>query len=152
MAAPEGNKFWMLRTKDGRDKIFKDPDSLEAYCFEALEKMSSFTHDEQNWVGKNGTEVIKHHQRPWSIEMLCYYLGINRETWRNYGTDEKYKDFFGVVSRINDLIHAQNFELAATGFFNPNIIAMKLGLKAKNETELTMPQGVNINFVKKDKQ
>ena len=29
MAAPEGNQFWKLRGKHGRDRIIKDPVALE---------------------------------------------------------------------------------------------------------------------------
>lgn len=33
MAAPKGNKFWMLRSKHGRDKLFATPELLwEAAC------------------------------------------------------------------------------------------------------------------------
>ena len=33
MAAPTGNKFWMLRSKHGRDKLFSTPELLwEAAC------------------------------------------------------------------------------------------------------------------------
>lgn len=152
MAAPEFNKFWLKRSKHGRDKIFENPETLLQTCYDHFTEMCKDTHDEQQWVGKDADAVIKHHPRPWSIEMLCVYLDINKKTWWDYGNLESHKDFHHVVSRVNDLIHAQNFELAATGFFNPSFIGMKLGLKAKNETELTMPQGVNINFVKKGKE
>ncbi len=49
---------------------------------------------------------------------------------------EEYKDFFGVYTRISQIIRTQKFEGAAVGLFNANIIARDLGLADKQSSEL----------------
>lgn len=135
MAAPEGNQFWKLRSKHGRDKIFESPEMLYEACCEYFEMMDGRTIDEQDWVGKDGDEVMRHHKPPYTLSGLFVFLDIDRSTWDNYGKDEKYKEFFPVVTRVNNIIFTQKFEGAATGFYNANIVAMELGLKAKTEND-----------------
>jgi hypothetical protein len=136
MGAPEGNQFWKLRSKHGRNKIFEKPEILEQACTEYFEITSKRTLNEQNWVGKNGDEVIKHHNVPFTITGLCIFLGINFETWRNYKNNEDYKDFNEVITRVENIIYTQKFEGAATGFFNHNIIARDLGLADKKDLNI----------------
>ena len=125
-----GNEFWKLRSKHGRDKIFETPELLWKACQDYFEQISEVTLDEQNWVGKDGDEVTKKHPVPFTLSGLYVFLGINRITWGEY---RKRKDFTTVTSRVDDIIYTQQFSYAATGFFNPNIIARNLGLTDKKD-------------------
>lgn len=132
MGAPKENQFWKLRSKHGRDKIFSEPDVLwEAACeyFEWCEK-NPLT--EQDWVGKEGDEVTKNLMRPFTLSGLCVFLDCDEQTLKNYGTKEVNKDFFGIYTRISQIIRTQKFEGAAVGLFNANIIARDLGLSDSN--------------------
>ena len=95
MAAPKGNKFWMLRSKHGRDKLFATPELLwEAAC-EYFQWC-----DENPWTtrkaiqktvpvrvgrGKNVKTEEQHHTqqeaspttRPYSLMGMCVYLGAS---------------------------------------------------------------------------
>jgi len=136
MAAEEGNKWWELRSKHGRDKIFSSPEILwEAACEYFTHTQNENRWDEQNWVGKEGQEVLKHHPTPFTIQGLALFLHIDSKTWWNYRNNESHKDFFPIITRIDDIIYKQKFEGAATGFFNPTIIARDLGLKDKQEID-----------------
>lgn len=56
MPAPEGNQFWKLRSKHGRDKLFATPELLwEEACnyFEWCDENPIITHD----VVKSGDSV-----------------------------------------------------------------------------------------------
>ena len=47
------------------------------------------------------------------------------------------KDFSEIVSRIENVIFQQKFERAATGFYNPSIIAKDLGLSDKKQVDIS---------------
>ena len=75
MAAPNGNEFWKLRSKHGRDKIFKTPDNLWEACQDYFKQIAAITLGEQNWVGKDGGEVTKNHPIPFLLTGLYLFLG-----------------------------------------------------------------------------
>jgi hypothetical protein len=136
MAAPEGNEYWKLRSKDGRDKIFETPEHLLDACNEYFE-----------WVQNNplkSSEVVKYKDyaelievpkmRPMTIEGLCNFIDISVKCWRNY---KERQDFIPITTRVEQIIYNNKFEGAASGFLNPNIIARDLGLQDKQQTEHT---------------
>ncbi len=135
MAAPIGNKFWLLRSKHGRDKLLSDPIALwEAAC-EYFEWCEENPLTQQNWVGKDGDEVSKELSRPYTLTGLCVYLDCDEKTLRNCGKEDENKDLFPIYTRIEQIIRTQKFEGAAVGIFNANIIARDLGLSDKREVE-----------------
>lgn len=136
MAAPEGNEYWKLRSKDGRDKIFETPEILLSACNEYFD-----------WVQDNplkSSEIVKYKDyaelmevpkmRPMTIEGLCNFIDISVDCFKDY---EKRNDFIVVTKRVRQVIYNNKFEGAASGFLNPNIIARDLGLSDKQETNHT---------------
>ncbi len=134
MSAPIGNQFWKLRSKHGRDKLFKSPELLwEAACeyFTAT--------DDRKWIKTefNGKDAIECHvptQTPYTISGLCLYLDCSREWW-NKAKNAADDGFLQVFTRIEQIIYTQKFEGASVGAFNANIIARDLGLADKKEVE-----------------
>ena len=133
MAAPENNQFWKQRSKHGRDKIFTTPEILWEAATEYFEWCDANPLQQQNWVGKDGDEVVRKLIRPYTLSGLCVFLECEERSLRNYSLKEEYKDFFPVVHRIEQIIKTQKFEGAAVGLFNANIISRDLGLADKNE-------------------
>jgi len=133
MAAPKDNSFWQQRSKHGRDKLFSSPKVLWEAASEYFIWCEENPLTQQNWVGKDGDEVSKELMRPFTLSGLCVFLDCEEQTLKNYGTKEEYKDFFGVYTRICQIVRTQKFEGAAVGLFNANIIARDLGLVEKNE-------------------
>lgn len=140
MAAPENNEFWKLRSKHGRDKIFKTPEILLQACYEFFEHIENEERwNEQNWVGKNGDEVTKKHPTPFTLKRLCIFLGVNSVYFQQFEeslkgkNDDISKGFSNVITHVKEIIEVQKFEGAANGFFNSNIIARDLGLKDLQE-------------------
>jgi hypothetical protein len=80
-------------------------------------------------------------QTPMSLESFCLFSDISTETFRNY---ESTKDFIEVTTRIRGVIESNQFEGATVGAYNPNIIARKLGLADKQQTDVTT-NGETIN-------
>ena len=148
----KGNKFWTLRAKHGRDKIFKTPTiMLEAACeyFQWCEDNPLYETNLQKIKTSRDTEEIKlvdlPKMRALTMHGLCSFLHVNTMYFNQFEksikekaaeklTDED-KDFSLVITHIREIIYNQKFTGAAAGFLNANIIARDLGLKDKSETE-----------------
>jgi len=135
MAAPKGNKYWQLRTKDGRDKEFDSPEELWKRACQYFEWIDNNPLLKNDFKGKDVEEVTYELQRPYTQDGLQIFLDITDKTWGNYsnGKNKSYKDFFRVSKRINKIIKTQKFEGATAGIFNTSIIARDLGLADKKE-------------------
>lgn len=147
MAAPQGNQFWKLRSKHGRDKLFTTPDLLwEAACeyFESIDsdpytKVEAKTiniGDYQSEIALAKLPVMK----PYTMQGLCRYLDCNLVYFNHFSDqlkkdDPQYEGFSKILTRIREVIYEQKFSGAAAGFFNANIIARDLGLSDKKEVD-----------------
>lgn len=163
MAAPEGNQFWKLRSKHGRDKLFESPNlvwgaaceyfqwcvdnplmSIEQSRGARTKKDTEITQDGVQEVDTGLIELPK--MRPFTWEGVAMYCHCDVKTLRNYGKeDEKNKDFLPIITRIREVVYRQKFEGAAAGFFNSNIIARDLGLSDKKDVT-TSPKPPEIEF------
>lgn len=140
MSAPAGNQFWKQRSKHGRDKLFSSPDVLwDAACeyFDWCDKnpIIEVVHDKKkvNGIGDEFALIDLPKLRPYTWDGLELFLDVS--SFREYKTNEEYKDFFQVISRIEKVIYNQKFTGAATNQFNANIISRDLGLADKTETK-----------------
>jgi len=139
MGAPEGNKFWKLRSKHGRNKLFETPELMwEAACeyFEWITENPLYAVD---YKGKDAERVELPHIKPFTIHGLCLYLDCNVQYFNDFYNaikdkdDELSKDFSSVITRIKESIYDQKFAGASCGFYNANIIARDLGLTDKTD-------------------
>lgn len=152
MAAPAGNRFWELRSKHGRDKIFETPqilwdESCEFFKWcvdnplieveQAKTPAKPVKDEEGNWVFPAAlVELPK--MRAFTIQGLCLYLGVNVMYFNQFEKacaekdDGLSKDFSLTCSRIRDVIFQQKFTGAAAGFLNPNMICRDIGLSDRN--------------------
>jgi hypothetical protein len=142
MGAPKGNQFWKLRSKHGRDRIFKDPETLKNACYEYFEYINK-----QVWYKK---DAIKGGERageiidipvsvPYTMEGLCIFLGVNTVYFNQFERSldpenkEIDKDFSKIITHVREVIRKQKLEGASIGVFNANIIARELGLTDRQE-------------------
>lgn len=130
MSAPEGNQFWKLRAKHGRELIFSSPTILWEACCEYFEATDSRKWIRKDWVGKDAHEVERETDTPYTLSGLYLFLDIEQSTWQEY---EKREGFSVICSRVRKIIYTQKFEGAAVGAYNANIIARDLGLKEKTD-------------------
>jgi|11_taG_2_1085331.scaffolds.fasta_scaffold06015_4 hypothetical protein len=152
-----GNQFWKLRSKHGRDLIFKDADKLREACIEYFEWVEDNPLLEQRiFSTKEGVitgDVEK--MRAMTIGGLCIFLDITHETWCEWRTSESEskKDFPEVIKWADEVIRTQKFTGAAANMLNANIIARDLGLKeaieqsGKIKTEAVEKQEVNLDIL-----
>lgn len=160
MPAPEGNQFWKLRSKHGREKIFSDPQTLwDAACeyfqwcdnhpwttrkatqrtIPAKKKGKKKGEEEEETLTQTYQEITPT-QRPYSIGGLCVFLRVSASYWRVFRgrcNDAKEEDYLAVIDNIEEIIRTQQFEGACVGAFNSNIIARTLGLADKQEVDHT---------------
>lgn len=136
MSAPEGNQFWKARSKSGRDKIFKTPESLwsaaEEY-FQWIEDNPLLEGKAAQFQGKFVYGDVKK-MRAMTIYGLCRFLHINFKTWQLY---KERDDFIHITNEIEEIIKEQKFTGAAADLLNANIIARDLGLADKKEVKST---------------
>lgn len=150
MPAPKGNKYWKLRSKHGRDKIFSDPEILwEVACeyFEWAYNHPWSKHEPVKAGDHFGETVTSPTERPLSIQALCIYLDIDENTFTRYCSEDEYKDFWAIANKIKAIIEVNQFEGATVGAYNSNIVIRKLGLKERVENS----GGINIsgfNYIK----
>jgi hypothetical protein len=137
MAAPTGNQFWKLRSKHGRDKLFKTPKLLwEAACeyFQWCEKHPLYRAEP---FAYQGIVILKDIpvMRAMTLSQLCFYLNCDESYFRYFKSTlkEHDKDFLTVIHDIEQTIYNQKFQGASAGFLKENIIARDLGLKEQSD-------------------
>lgn len=153
MAAPKGNKFWELRSKHGRDILFQSPNLLwEAACeyFQWCQNNPWVKYEQVKQPGKGYVNVKGKYippqlvipiptERPFTKQGLFGYLGCDASYFRKF-KESDHKDFFPIITRIEEVIFQQKFEGAAVGVFNAQIISRDLGLIEKVEnTNIEQP-------------
>ena len=134
MAAPRGNKFWLARSKSGRNPKFSDPEKLWGACCEYFDWVEKHPLWETKAFAFQGvvTKARLPKMRAMTLSSLFLFIDIDRKTWESYG---KKKDFLPVTTRVESLIYEQKFSGAAADLLNANIIARELGLVEKKSVE-----------------
>lgn len=132
-AAPAKNQFWKQRTKHGRDKLFESPEQLWIAACEYFTWCDNNPLLTTEFHGRNAKKCIVPKMRAYTWTGLEFFLDVT--SFRDYKTNEAYKDFSQIITRIENIIYTQKFEGAAAGLFNANIISRDLGLADKKEVE-----------------
>lgn len=132
MGAPEGNQFWKLRAKHGRDKLFATSDLLWDTACEYFQWCDENPLKEEKAFAYQGeiTKTDLYKMRAYTLGGLCLYLDCSENYFRNFEKNNKdSKDFMAVITRIEKTIYNQKFTGAAADLLNANIIAQDLGLR-----------------------
>ncbi len=135
MSAPVGNKFWELRSKHGRDRLFETSELMWEAAVEYFNWCESNPLIEIDFKGKDATEVRMPKMRAFTLMGLCLYLDCNTQYFSQFKKSCT-QDFSLVITRIEEIIYNQKFTGAAAGFLNPNIIARDLGLQDKSSVTI----------------
>jgi hypothetical protein len=137
----KGNKFWQIRSKHGRDKLFANPQLLleaAAEYFEWCDKNPFKAYENKVVsVGDGGGSVVQEvsvrKKRPYTMEGLCNYLDCALSYFREFRRTSTDKGFLTVIEKIQQVVYDQQFGGASSGFFNANIISRALGLVDKQD-------------------
>ena len=155
MAAPEGNEFWKMRSKHGRDKVFSTPEIFIEAAYEYFQWCNDHPWFKNEAVksGFQAGQIIEiPTARPYSIGGLCIFLHIDRQTFKNYEKNENYKDFFGVFTHVHEIIETNQLEGATVGAYNANIIGRLLGLVEHVETSNTNKTEIVVSSKEAEKE
>lgn len=149
MAFEKGNKLWEFRKNVGRPKKFTDPDELWQKACEYFEWCDKHPWHKQDFVrggDSAGMKVELQTDRPYAIEELCIFLGVNTQYFSQINLESfpenKRDDFSLVISHIRGIIDSQQFSGAAVGAFSPNLIARRLGLADNIKTSPVIEQKI----------
>jgi hypothetical protein len=98
----------------------------------------------QEYVGKDGRTELTPLETPITFEGFECYLedkGIINDLG-HYSSNEggAYSEYLPIITRIKRNCFVHNYKGASVGLFNANIIAKKLGLSEKLETQQTIIQ------------
>ena len=137
-----GNQMWKLRSKHGRNKLFETPELLLEAAQEYFEHCHQNPFVEHEIITSNGKQTTKekYRQRPFTLEGFQIYIGASEKYWRAFRKAEQAKedsDFLPVIEAIENTVTNNQLSGAASGIFNANIVARKLGLTDKKEIEQT---------------
>jgi len=139
MAFAEGNQYYKLRLKHGRDAIIQDPNKL-------LENFEEYYHWimtnpilVKDWVGKEAREVEKEIIMPILKPGLALKFGLKK--WESVvALKEKSEDFMEIITHIESAIKNHNITYAAAGLLNSNIIARVEGLSENSSIAHTISE------------
>lgn len=129
----------------GRPRRFDSPLQLLNECFDYFEWNKENPLYEEKVFHSQGeiTRAKVAKMRAMTLGALFTYLQIDRQTWENYSSNERYTEFFAVTREVEEIIRAQKFEGAACDLLNANIIARDLGLADKQD--VTVRPTVKVN-------
>ena len=117
----------------GRPRRFATPEQLYRECVAYFDHASQRYWPQERVVANskdNYTSVTIKHPVPFTIQRLCLWLGIGRQTFKDYG---KRAEFSGVIERVENVIFCQQFEGACLGIFSARIVARRLGIDYKHK-------------------
>lgn len=131
-----GNKFWKLRTKHGRDKLFSDSVTLTGEAFSYFDWCDRHPWEKTELVKYQGyaSEAEVPLGRPYTMDGLTYYLGVSGAYFRAAKSNLKDKierqkatpeevELLEAIYLIEQVIRTQNIEGAAVGVFSANLVA-----------------------------
>lgn len=138
MGAPVGNKFWKIRSKHGRERIFNNADTMLQAAYEYFEWNSNNTWFKSEAIKSGdmaGTIMKVPTERPLTIEGLTQFWGVNKRYLEDFekGLKVDDKDFSAVITHIREVIYRHKFEGASVGAFNATIMSRELGLVDKKD-------------------
>lgn len=125
----------------GRPRVFETEEDFQIAAMEYFKWNEENPYLREKSFASEG-KILVHEEkvmRPLTIEGFCIYCGIARSTFYEYCEKPQFSD---ITTRVRDLIENYQFSGAASGFFNANIIARKLGLSEKSETRIIEDQPI----------
>lgn len=138
----------MAKQNRGVGQPKKVPDSETLYkWFEDYKLWSELNPvTKMDFKGKDADEVTYKLERPLTWIGFSVWLyknrGVSNIDEYKANKDKVYAEYSSIIRVISDEIYQQQYDGAATGVYQQNIVARKLGLadKAETKTELTIKE------------
>jgi hypothetical protein len=140
----------------GRYKLIESPDKMWELFLAYKESAKSKPILVQDFVGKDGMEVRRERERPLTMEGFeCFVMDNTDITYPDLthyfaGTDDTYKDFFAICSRIRREIRQDQISGGMAGIYNPSITQRLNNLTESTQSKTEGIQKITIERVNKD--
>lgn len=131
-----GNSQWERRSPLGRPLLFSSPDLLWQAAVEYFQDCDANPIETEDWVGKDAISVTRKKPLPYSLGGFCLWVGASRNWFKEFRaarTAEKDEEFLAVITRIEETIFIQQYNGAAGGVYQQNIVSRALGLVEKTD-------------------
>lgn len=123
-----------------KKKYIETPEKLWELFTEYVKHEQANPMYKVEYVGRDGEKANTPLQTPIIFEGFECWLAdqgiINDLGDYSSNKDGRYDEYATIITRIRNNCFAQNFKGASVGLFNANIIAKKLGLVEKKQTEI----------------
>lgn len=127
-----------------KGKYIETPERLWELFLNYVEHERNSPLYKREYVGKDGEEKDTPLQVPITFEGFeCYVSDLDIiQDLGDYSNvkNESYASYRPIITRITKNCFVQNFKGASVGLFNPNLIAKKLGLIDKSQTQIISEQ------------
>lgn len=138
-----------------KQKYIETPEKLWALFLQYVEHEKNNPMLKREYVGKDGDPVDTKLQVPITFEAFeCYVADLDIvQDLGDYSKndDGRYESYAPIITRIRKNCFAQNFKGAAVNLFNASLIAKKLGIAEKIDTNITSVAILNIDPLVPDK-
>lgn len=136
-----GNKQWERRSGVGRPMLFSSPTLLWEEALAYFKDCDDNPIEIEDWVGKDAVSVTRKKPLPYTLGGFCIWVGASRNWWKEFRSAreaDKDEDFLAIIARIDEIIFTQQYNGAAGGLYQQNIVARALGLVEKSDTAVKM--------------
>lgn len=128
-----------LSEKFVKPKGYETPNDVWNAFLKYRDHIKSNPRLRQDYVGKDGDEVNRKIQRPLTIVGFKAWCYENISDIHHYfdNTDNRYNAYREIITRIKDIIQAEQIDGALTGDYNSNLTARLNGLADKQQIDAT---------------
>lgn len=140
----------------GRHKLIESPEKMWELFSAYKESAKSKPILVQDFVGKDGQEVKRERERPLTMEGFeCFVMDNTDITYPDLchyfsNTNESYKDYFAICSRIRREIRQDQISGGMAGIYNPSITQRLNGLVEKTDAKTEGIQKITIERITKN--
>lgn len=131
MAAPKGNKYYLMAKNAGRPRIYATPDELWKDALDYFAWCDENPIYTIEYYGKDAIKCKVPHQRPYTWTGLYIWCDVCdlKLYWKR-------DEFISILTCIENCIYTQKFEGAAVGIFSAYIISRDLGLREAKDIDV----------------
>lgn len=140
----------------GQPRKIESPEKLWDLFLAYVQKTQENPWLKVEYVGQKAEKVVIPLAKPITFEGFeCYLfdtIGVSDIGQYASNRDGRYPEYVTIIKTIRQNCFQQNFEGAAVGAFNANLIARKLGIKDQVDSEVKLTDVSEINFSMKRRE
>lgn len=140
----------------GQPRKIESPEKLWDMFLAYVQKTQENPWLKVEYVGQKAEKVIIPLAKPITMEGFeCYLfneIGVSGIDQYAANRDGRYPEYVSIIKQIRQNCFSQNFEGAAVGAFNANLIARKLGIKDQVDSSVEVKDISDMKFSMKRRE